>query len=104
MKVVDKLKKESILTIVVCVLVVVSFATIVWYNWPEDDFESYEQPPDYWANWTCSGTGGNYTSMVPIYEGGAFVYPDAYEMRSGIRNLSTGEIIYTYEIHCELRK
>ncbi|MHA2431703.1 MAG: hypothetical protein ACXADO_00555 [Candidatus Thorarchaeota archaeon] len=100
------MKKETILPILVCVLVfVLGVATGYFFAPREGDGESWTVEPDHWAIWSCHNRTDNWSSVVPIYEeGDSIVYPDAYEMTMGIRNIETGQITESSYIYCELER
>ncbi len=102
------MKKETI-AIIVSVLVVVSFvvglATGYFIVPCEGDRGSWTVEPDHWAIWSCHNRTDNWSRVLPIYdEGDSAVYPDAYEITVGIRNIETGEITESSYIYCELTR
>ena len=99
------MKKETILTIVVCVLVVVSFIGGMFTEGVVDLFErEVDRGVPSVILYECeNGTATWFTTTI-LYGTENTVYPDSYRISFSIVNKTTGETVDYNYTYCELRR
>jgi len=95
------MKKETILTIVVCVLVVVSVLGnfVFAYILVQESGECLSCASPRYLVYECSNETANWTSIEYSYGNG---YPDSYSISWSYRNITTGQVYPVTTTYCEL--